>query len=96
MATDEQGRQLSEDGYYYWDGSAWQPVQQAAASSGDASSSSQASEEEIRAVGDSGPEPAQNVPDHLQHLFQDGDPAGGAGNEVAAVLDEDQFTGPAA
>jgi hypothetical protein len=28
MATDAQGRQLSEDGYYYWDGAAWQPVQQ--------------------------------------------------------------------
>lgn len=27
MATDAQGRQLSEDGYYYWDGTAWQPVQ---------------------------------------------------------------------
>jgi hypothetical protein len=31
MATDAQGRQLSEDGYYYWDGSAWQLVQQDAA-----------------------------------------------------------------
>lgn len=27
MATDAQGRQLSDDGYYYWDGTAWQPVQ---------------------------------------------------------------------
>lgn len=27
MATDEQGRQLSDDGNYYWDGSDWQPVQ---------------------------------------------------------------------
>lgn len=32
MATDEQGRQLSEDGYYYWDGTAWQPVNQGAGS----------------------------------------------------------------
>jgi len=34
MATDEQGRELSPDGYYYWDGSNWQPVQQAADASG--------------------------------------------------------------
>ena len=26
MATDAQGRQLSDDGKYYWDGSNWQPV----------------------------------------------------------------------
>jgi peptidoglycan hydrolase-like protein with peptidoglycan-binding domain len=29
MATDAQGRQLSDDGYYYWDGSNWQPVDSA-------------------------------------------------------------------
>jgi hypothetical protein len=28
MATDAQGRPLSDDGNYYWDGSAWQSVQQ--------------------------------------------------------------------
>lgn len=32
MATDAQGRQLSDDGYYYWDGSAWQLVDQGGAS----------------------------------------------------------------
>lgn len=32
MATDAQGRQLSEDGHYYWDGSTWQLVDQSAAS----------------------------------------------------------------
>ena len=38
MATDAQGRQLSEDGLYYWDGTAWQPVQQdASAASSDSS-----------------------------------------------------------
>jgi hypothetical protein len=26
MATDAQGRQLSDDGNYYWDGANWQPV----------------------------------------------------------------------
>lgn len=31
MPTDAQGRQLSEDGYYYWDGANWQPVNQSAA-----------------------------------------------------------------
>ena len=41
MATDEQGRQLSDDGNYYWDGSAWQLVDQGAASTGDSSTSSQ-------------------------------------------------------
>jgi hypothetical protein len=40
MATDAQGRTLSDDGHYYWDGSAWQPVQAGdAAQGGDASSS---------------------------------------------------------
>jgi hypothetical protein len=28
LATDAQGRLLSDDGYYYWDGTAWQLVQQ--------------------------------------------------------------------
>jgi hypothetical protein len=31
MATDAQGRTLSDDGYYYWDGTAWQPVSGAGA-----------------------------------------------------------------
>jgi hypothetical protein len=44
MATDAQGRQLSDDGYYYWDGAAWQPVDQSAASGGDGSTSSQLSQ----------------------------------------------------
>lgn len=26
MATDAQGRQLSDDGYYFWDGTEWRPV----------------------------------------------------------------------
>ncbi len=34
MATDEQGRTLSDDGHYYWDGSDWQLVQQSAESGG--------------------------------------------------------------
>ena len=33
MATDAQGRQLSDDGYYYWDGANWQPVNTGATSS---------------------------------------------------------------
>jgi hypothetical protein len=40
MATDAQGRELSDDGYYYWDGSAWQPVDQSAASGEQGSSNS--------------------------------------------------------
>jgi hypothetical protein len=44
MATDAQGRQLSDDGYYYWDGSAWQPVDQSGASGGASSGSSQQSQ----------------------------------------------------
>lgn len=39
MATDAQGRQLSDDGYYYWDGSQWQPVSD---SGSDSASSQQA------------------------------------------------------
>jgi hypothetical protein len=31
MATDAQGRQLSDDGYYYWDGANWQPVTESGA-----------------------------------------------------------------
>lgn len=42
MATDEQGRQLSDDGNYYWDGSDWQPVQGAGSGGQDAASGSQA------------------------------------------------------
>jgi hypothetical protein len=34
MATDAQGRQLSDDGFYYWDGSEWQPVQKEGESEG--------------------------------------------------------------
>ena len=34
MATDEQGRELSDDGNYYWDGSTWQPVEQSGDGSG--------------------------------------------------------------
>jgi hypothetical protein len=41
VATDAQGRQLSDDGYYYWDGANWQPVAADAMSSGDSSTSSQ-------------------------------------------------------
>jgi hypothetical protein len=46
MATDAQGRQLSPDGNYYWDGSNWQLVGSAGGDSsegGDASASSQQS-----------------------------------------------------
>jgi hypothetical protein len=38
VATDAQGRQLSEDGYYYWDGTAWQPVQDDSAAQGTSTS----------------------------------------------------------
>lgn len=95
MAADEQGRELSDDGNYYWDGSAWQLVDRGTASSGDSPSSPQASEDEVRAVGDTSSGPAQNVPEHLQYVFEDKDPQGGAGNEIAALLDDSTFTGPA-
>src|SRR5215472_7048185 len=39
MATDAQGRPLSDDGNYYWDGSDWQLVDQSAVPSGDGSPS---------------------------------------------------------
>jgi len=32
MATDTQGRTLSDDGFYYWDGTTWQPVAETAGS----------------------------------------------------------------
>ena len=35
MATDAQGRQLSDDGNYYWDGANWQLVDQGASGGGD-------------------------------------------------------------
>jgi hypothetical protein len=44
MATDAQGRQLSDDGNYYWDGAEWQLVSPNAAEGGDASTSSQQSQ----------------------------------------------------
>jgi len=44
MATDAQGRQLSDDGNYYWDGANWQPVDPNAASGGDGTASSQQSQ----------------------------------------------------
>ena len=34
MATDAQGRLLSDDGYYYWDGKEWQLVEQGQTSAG--------------------------------------------------------------
>ena len=43
MATDEQGRELSDDGSYYWDGSAWQLVQQRADTSSEATAESSSS-----------------------------------------------------
>ena len=39
MATDAQGRPLSDDGNYYWDGSDWQLVDQSAVPGGDGSPS---------------------------------------------------------
>ena len=39
MATDEQGRQLSDDGNYYWDGSDWQAVQSGGSSGQDSAAS---------------------------------------------------------
>lgn len=41
MATDAQGRQLSDDGHYYWDGTAWQLVDQ---QGGNAAAGAQAAE----------------------------------------------------
>jgi hypothetical protein len=41
MATDAQGRELSPDGNYYWDGSNWQLVDGGASSGGDSSTSAQ-------------------------------------------------------
>jgi hypothetical protein len=40
MATDAQGRELSPDGNYYWDGSNWQLVAAGGAASGGAASGS--------------------------------------------------------
>ena len=51
----------------------------------------QPSEEELRAVGDTEPQPAANVPEHLQHAFTDGEPArDGTYAEIAEVLDDTQ------
>jgi hypothetical protein len=41
MATDAHGRQLSDDGNYYWDGSNWQLVDQSSTSGGDGSTPQQ-------------------------------------------------------
>ncbi len=56
----------------------------------------QPSEEEIRAVGDTNPEPATDVPEHLHQAFTDGEPArDGTYAEVAEVLDDTQPPGQA-
>jgi hypothetical protein len=68
MATDAQGRQLSDDGFYYWDGAAWQLVDQAAGSSAAAGSAAQSAEQtptaedfqkvvDAQPQGEKGPEP---------------------------------------
>jgi hypothetical protein len=68
MATDAQGRQLSEDGYYYWDGTVWQLVEQETSNAGAADSGAPAAErtptnEDFQKVidaqpqGEKGPEP---------------------------------------
>jgi hypothetical protein len=75
----------SEDGQWWWDGSQWQPV------TGDSQGAAEPSEAEVRAVGDSGVEPAQNVPEHLQSAFLEGEPARGGGAEIGAALDDSQF-----
>ena len=41
MATDAQGRTLSDDGNYYWDGAAWQSVQESSAEEAGAESGSE-------------------------------------------------------
>jgi hypothetical protein len=59
-------------------------------------SSPEPSEAELAAVGDTNPEPAQNVPEHLQSAFVDGDPSLSGGAEVGPTLDDTQFEQPAA
>lgn len=83
MATDAQGRQLSDDGNYYWDGSNWQLVDQSAASGGADSSSSSSQQ-------------SQNVDSQGRQLSDDGnyywdgsnwqlvDQSGGSGGSGAA------------
>jgi len=44
MATDAQGRTLSDDGNYYWDGAAWQPVQESGAEQAGGTSGSEAAD----------------------------------------------------
>lgn len=86
----------SEDGQWWWDGSQWQPVTAGSQAGGPAAGqATEPSEAEIRAVGDSGPEPAQNVPEHLQSSFLDGEPtrSGGSG-EIGAALDDSQIGQP--
>jgi hypothetical protein len=83
----------SDDGQWWWDGSQWQPVAGDGQAEGSAVDAAPApSEAELRAVGDTGPEAAENVPERLQSYFVDGDPgqSGGSG-EVGAVLDDSQF-----
>jgi hypothetical protein len=54
MATDAQGRELSEDGYYYWDGSSWQPVDQNAAAGGTGAAPSQQVDSQGRPLSEDG------------------------------------------
>jgi len=54
----------------------------------------QPSEEELRAVGDTSAEPAQNVPEHLRSAFLEGEPGRRGGAEVGAQVDDSQFAEP--
>ena len=86
----------SEDGQWWWDGAQWQPVAGQASDASATQSSAEPSQAELAAVGDTNPEPAQNVPEHLQSAFVDGDPASSGGAEVGPTLDDAQFEQPAA
>lgn len=102
MTEVPEGAERSEDGQYWWDGSAWQPVAGSSAEDPEGSGAAEEQEmtaDELQPVGDT--EPAAGSADLLTERLKpyfapNGDdvPDDESGAEVAASLDEDEFSEP--
>jgi hypothetical protein len=103
MSNVPEGAQLSEDGNYYWDGEAWQPVQGGGADSGGGGGESGGGEgggevtaADLEPIGDTGTDPGDEskMTDQTKPYFvREGDPEE-AGDEPDAVIDASTFAGP--
>ena len=94
----------SDDGNYWWDGDAWQPVEGAAAStsdtdSGSDSGSDEVTPEQLEPAADTGAEPGNEeaLTEKTKPYFEAFDADEDAAEaEVAAALNEDDFAGEVA